>query len=764
LRLSLRFVVPLVLVLATLAYSVMPLVDRLTFRWFVKDLNLRSMLVTNTVDEPLGALIQASDTAGIKRFFARIAQDERIYAVGLCGDNAPKPIATPAFPKEISCRDLGRFADPAGQVLREAQGPLLVSVMQVAPAGDTLGNIVLVHDLSFVERRSEETKRYLFYFFVGLGVLVSLITVVVAQLSWRGWVHGMRALMRGEGLLRPARKSGEGELQPIADDLRALIRDLDAENSLRDEEQMTWSAETLRGILDRELRGQDVIVVSNREPYIHVRQDDSIIIRRPASGLVTAIEPIMRACSGTWIAHGSGSADREVVDRNDRIQVPVDDPSYQLRRLWLSKEEEEGYYYGFANEGLWPLCHIAHVRPTFRSSDWTYYERVNRKFADAVVKEANSDDPIVLVNDYHLALVPRMVREKLPDATIITFWHIPWPNPEAFAICPWRQELLDGLLGSSILGFHTQFHCNNFVDTVDRQLEARVDRETFNVSYTGQTTAVKRYPISVDWPPAPELLANSVEESRAAVRRRHGLPAEHALGVGVDRLDYTKGLEERLRAVERLLELHPEWRGKFSFIQVAAPTRASIEQYHNYEQRVRAMAARINDRFAAPHPPIILVVEHREPDEVYEYYRAADLVFVSSLHDGMNLVAKEFVAARDDDRGVLILSQFTGAARELPEALIVNPYDADQCAAALNVALTMPLRAQRARMRLMRSLVREFNVYRWAGRMLLDAATMRRRARLLSRAPRITKWGVPPDPTGVPETAQTLSSSRESIG
>ncbi|MFL5488402.1 MAG: trehalose-6-phosphate synthase [Gemmatimonadaceae bacterium] len=759
-RLSLRFIVPLVLVLAALAYSVMPLVDRLTFRWFGNDLRLRSVLVANTIDEPLRALIDANDAPAMRRFFTRIAQDERIFALGFCPISKSTPITTQTFPRRIKCAELDKFSAPADQILNEASGPLLVSIMPVASAGTTLGHIVLVHDMSFVQRRSEETKKYLYYLFVALGVVVSLITVVVAQLSWRGWVAGIRALMRGEGLLRPARRSDEGELQPIADDLRTLIRDLDAENRLRDEEQLAWTPETLRGILDRELRGQDVIMVSNREPYIHVRKGDSIAIQRPASGLVSAVEPIMRACSGTWIAHGSGTADREVVDRHDRIGVPEDEPSYELRRLWLSRPEEQGYYYGFANEGLWPLCHIAHVRPTFRSSDWTHYESVNRKFAAAVVKEAKSRDPIVLVNDYHLALVPRMVREHLPRATIITFWHIPWPNPEAFEICPWRQELLDGLLGSSILGFHTQFHCNNFVDTVDRQLEARVDRETFNVTYKGETTAVKRYPISVDWPPSLAQVAKPIGECRAAIRARHNLPSEHAIGIGVDRLDYTKGIEERLNAVARLMELHPEWIGRFTFIQIAAPTRTSIEQYKNYEQRVRALAMRINAQFSSgKFPAIELVIEHREPYQVYEYYRGADVCFVSSLHDGMNLVAKEFVASRDDDSGVLVLSQFTGASRELPEALIVNPYDADQCATALDIALTMPLRAQRARMRLMRSLIREFNVYRWAGRMLLDAATMRRRVRLLSRAPHVSKWSDESDPTATAATQATRSAT-----
>jgi len=371
----------------------------------------------------------------------------------------------------------------------------------------------------------------------------------------------------------------------------------------------------------------------------------------------------------------------------------------------------------------------------FRSADWVQYAKVNRAFAQAVRDEARSDDPIVLVHDYHLALVPRVLRESMPAATIIAFWHIPWPNPEAFAICPWREELLDGLLGSSILGFHTQFHCNNFVDTVERLIEARVDRELFSVTYKRAVTNVKRYPISVEWPSSVAAAVATVGCCRAEVRRRHGLPENQALGVGVDRLDYTKGIEERLRAVERLLEMRPEWVGRFTFIQIAAPTRNRIEQYQQYDARVRSLAERLNERFAAKDrpPPVVLCVQSHQPEQVYEYYRAADVCMVTSLHDGMNLVAKEFVSARDDERGVLILSQFTGASRELPEALIVNPYDSDQCATALHVALSMPEADQRARMRLMRGLVREFNVYRWAGRMLLDAAHMRRRDRVLER-------------------------------
>ena len=467
-RLSLRFIIPLFLALGAFAYAVVPLVDRLTLQWFERDLDLRASLIANTVQEPLQDLIRAGNRTRLLQFFTRILQDERLYALGFCPPGRGHSVATPTLPPEVRCDRLEPYSSLAGQLLKSPDGPLLVSVRSLAVDGAPAGTLVLVHDMSFVARRSAETRKYLFYFFVGLGAVVSLITVAIAQLSWRGWVQGLRALLRGEGLLRPTDEPDAPELRPIARDLRALISDLEAEHRSRDDEQLAWTPDTLRAILHGDLRGQEVMVVSNREPYIHVRHGPDITVWRPASGLVTALEPVMRACSGTWIAHGGGSADREVVDRHDRVGVPPMRAAYQLRRVWLTPEEEAGYYYGFANEGLWPLCHIAHVRPTFRTADWEQYVKVNRTFSRAVVEEAKSPDPIVLVHDYHFALLPRMIQEALPDATIVAFWHIPWPNPEAFGICPWRDELLDGLLGSTILGFHTQFHCNNFLDTVDR--------------------------------------------------------------------------------------------------------------------------------------------------------------------------------------------------------------------------------------------------------------------------------------------------------
>jgi trehalose 6-phosphate synthase len=380
---------------------------------------------------------------------------------------------------------------------------------------------------------------------------------------------------------------------------------------------------------------------------------------------------------------------------------------------------------------LWPLCHIAFVRPTFRESDWRMYQSVNERFADAVAEESKDGDPIILVQDYHFSLLPRLLRKRLPRATILTFWHIPWPNAETFSICPWKEEIIDGLLGSDVLGFHTQFHCNNFFETIDRFIESRIDRERASVMFGGHETIVRPYPISIEWPPAALATQKSIAECRKAVRERFEIGQDVMLGVGVERFDYTKGVLDRLRGVDELLTRHPEWHNRFVFVQAAAPTRSKLETYKDLQDEAVALADLINEKHGdQSYRPIRLVIRHHEPDEVFELFRASDLCVVSSLHDGMNLVAKEFVAARDDEEGVLILSHFTGASRELSEALIVNPYDPHGLGEAINEALTMPLDEQRARMRLMRALVREHNVYRWAGQMLLDAAELRRRKRV----------------------------------
>ncbi|MGE0527540.1 MAG: trehalose-6-phosphate synthase [Bdellovibrionales bacterium] len=740
-RLALSFILPLVTILGLIAYGVIPLFQSATRRWFIHDLEERSHVLVSALREPLREALDSGSPDKVSRLFSPALHENRLFAAALCTAEGVIIYKTPRLPDPIGCASAATGLQKAGvahTIVELSEGDLHVSRYPLEVAGVPQGELILTQDMGLVDRRVKDTRLYLFYLFVVLGVVVSIVTVIIAQVSWRRLTDGMASLLAG------IRRSGPKplpraavttpELLPLAKDLRALIRDLDAEHRMRDESQVSWTPKALKLILNEELAGDEIMIVSNREPYIHNYKNGQIDVSFPASGLVTALEPVMRACSGTWVAHGSGSADKDVVNRQDHVQVPPDNPTYQIRRVWLTKEEEQGYYYGFSNEGLWPLCHMAYTRPTFRTEDYEHYRRVNQKFADVVVEEARTENPVVLVQDYHLALVPRMVRNRLPQATIITFWHIPWPNPEAFGICPWREEILDGLLGSSILGFHTLYHCINFIDTVDRFLESRVDRETSTISFGGKLTAIKSYPISIEWPARWTKDLPSVEECRRHIREINAFPRNHLVGIGVDRLDYTKGILERFFAIERLLEKHPEWIGRFTFVQIAAPSRSSIPQYKDFEQEVRNQASRINKRFGdGTYMPICLKIEHHSPRQVVEYFRASEVAMVTSLHDGMNLVAKEFVAARDDERGVLILSQFTGASRELQEALVVNPYDIDQCASALNLALAMPWEEQRDRMRSMRGLIQEFNVYRWAGRMLMDAARMRQHDRLVHR-------------------------------
>ncbi|MFP5267223.1 MAG: trehalose-6-phosphate synthase, partial [Acidobacteriota bacterium] len=559
-----------------------------------------------------------------------------------------------------------------------------------------------------------------------LAVLAFGVPLLVARRVRDDWSTEVRKLLHGGGKKQPR------EFQPILSDVRELIARMADE---REDLPGQWTADRLRQILNRNLHGEKIVILANREPYSHIRSEDGgIEVQHPASGLVTALEPIMRACSGVWVAHGSGNADRETVDRSDHVRVPPEEESYHIRRIWLSEEEQQGHYYGFSNEGLWPLCHIAHTRPTFRAEDWEYYKQVNQKFSDAVCEEVDSEDPIIMVEDYHFALAPAMIRKRMPAATIIAFWHIPWPNAERMGICPWHNEILEGLLGSSIIGFHTQLHCNNFLDSVDRYLETRRDREQNAVIMHGQRTLVRPYPISLEWPVHWAEMSPEPGECRARVFQELGLKPDALLGLGVDRLDYTKGIEERLAAVEMLLDRYPKFRGRFTFVQLAEPSRTKITRYRDLNEAVELLAKRINDRFGAEdYRPVVLLRSHHEPPEVFRYYRAADLCYVSSLHDGMNLVAKEFVAARTDLRGVLILSEFTGAAQELTEALIVNPYDLVKSSDALAAALSMPEEEQLDRMQAMRSMISRFNVYRWAGKMLVDAAHLRSQERLSGR-------------------------------
>jgi len=616
--------------------------------------------------------------------------------------------------------------------------PVDVYALPLHRETDVIGSLAIVHDASYVHVESVRIWRETFLSALAHVVLIVLITLLIVRWSIAGPIartaHWMKALRTGRAASTRVKPPDLELFRPLAREVATLAASLNTARSaaelearLRESAESIWTADRLAIRIRSRLEDAQLFVVSNREPYTHVRRGKTVEVRVPASGLVTALEPVLRACGGTWVAHGSGDADMETVDQRSCLPVPPDDPHYTLRRVWLDKEEEEGYYYGFANEGLWPLCHIAHTRPLFRASDWQHYRNVNQKFADALLEEMeNVERPVVLVQDYHFALLPRLIKQKRPDARVAIFWHIPWPNPEAFRICPWQSELVDGLLGADLVGFHIQSHCNNFLHTVDRVVESRINWEHFSVQRLEHNTAVRPFPISVDFSEAKlDSQSGSAYEDRGILLKALGVDAAR-MGIGVDRIDYTKGILERFLAVERLLEKYPNYQGIFTFIQIGAPSRTHIKRYHDLQAEVEAEAERINWRFQMDGwKPIVLLNRQHNHAEIEQYYRAADLCLVTSLHDGMNLVAKEFVASRNDERGVLILSCFTGAASELRDALQVNPYDIDQTAEAIRAALEMEPQEKQMRMQQMRKIVREHNVYRWAGRLIADLCDVR---------------------------------------
>ena len=565
--------------------------------------------------------------------------------------------------------------------------------------------------------------------FVALASALSLSTLLIVRATvtrplsdLAGWAKTLRA---GQPV-PPPRAIDAKAFGPLAIEVAGLARRLyraqaaaEEEAALRLAGEAIWTEERLKQFVRARFDGSLLCVVSNREPVSHVRRGGKIVGQTPASGVVTAIEPVMRACGGVWVAHGSGDGDRETSDSRGRLALPDGDPQYTLRRVWLSDDEEQGYYYGFANEGLWPLCHVVHARPTFRAEDWRQYRAVNEKFAGALLDEIGAAPaPVVLIQDYHFALLPAMIKARRPDARVAIFWHIPWPNFEAFGICPWQDEIVAGMLSADLIGFHTQYHCNNFLETVDRGVEARIDAEHFAVVRGDHQTFVKPYPISV----APQFVEDPPTSSRRALLAGLGVSAEY-VGVGVERVDYTKGLRERFLALQRFFERHPEYRERLAFVQLAAPSRSRIQRYRELQAEVEAMVASVNRSVGTRDwRPIIYLEKHHDRRDIWPFYRFADFCMVSSLHDGMNLVAKEFVSVRDDDDGVLILSRFTGAARELRDAIVVNPYDIEAMADAILAALEMPAEQRAARMRRMRHVVREHNIYRWAGHLLDDMA------------------------------------------
>jgi len=438
----------------------------------------------------------------------------------------------------------------------------------------------------------------------------------------------------------------------------------------------------------------------------------------PAIGTISALEPIVRACSAVWIAHASGTADRGMSDKEGRILLPPGKPEYALKRLWLSREEEQGYYYGFSNEGIWPLCHFAHVRPIFRNEDWQQYIEVNAKFANAYMEEIKSSQPVLLIQDFHFASLPAMIRKLRPTTLIGLFWHIPWPNAEALRICPFSMELISGMLGADVIGFQSQIHCNNFMDSVERFLEAKVSRDQFKISYQGHSTLIKPFPASIEWPSRHQIIPGKFLADKNTVLDEFSIQPDAIIGVGVDRLDYTKGIIEKFQAIERTLQKHTQLVGKLTFIQILSPSRMHLKRYQDLSSDIQKEADRINWKYSsAAYQPILLQMEHYDGSDLARFYRAANFCYVNPIHDGMNLVAKEFVSSRNDENGVLILSCFAGSAGDLKEAIIVNPYDIDECADAIYRAVQMSPEEQRQKMKRMRDFVSTNNTFTWGYKM-----------------------------------------------
>ncbi len=713
-----------------------------------RDLDRQAAVLAESLEKTALPLVESGSTRDLQRLVDRFQDHERLAGVAVYDAQSRLLAATTnlAAPVEETCRPRRsrtrlRKAPARASTSPLGNDPLHVYALPLRTDDQLLGALAFFHNTDYIDAQSSATLHRALASVVVQTMLIVCVTLLV--LRW-GLGRPIETLAQWLGDLRTGRAGvdagpklpEENVFVPLKREAARLATSISAARAAAQQEarlrytgESLWTAERLRVAVASKLEGSRLFAISNREPYEHVWRGNAIECSVPASGLVTALEPVLRACDGTWIAQGTGSADVETVDEHGRLRVPPEHPEYTLRRVWVSPEEEQGFYFGFSNEGIWPLCHIAHTRPVFREQDWKSYREINRRFAEALLEEvADQKNPVVLVQDYHFALLPRLIKTVRPDARVAIFWHIPWPNSEAFGICPWQSELLDGLLGADLIGFHLQSHCNNFMESVDRALESRTDREHFSVKRGGHLTYVRPFPISVDFERegSSDPAGESLHMERAALLRQAGAGGATLLGVGVDRVDYTKGLPERLLALERFFEKYPAYRGKFTFVQIGAPSRMHIRRYQDLMDDVKAETDRINRRFQTDDwRPIVFLAEHHSHKEIQPFYRTADLCLVTSLHDGMNLVAKEYVAAQSSEHGVLVLSRFAGASHELVDALAVNPYDTEELAESIHRALEMAPEERRARMSRMRTYVREHNIYRWAGNLIAELAAIR---------------------------------------
>ncbi len=708
-------------------------------RRLTNDIERRSVLLAESLQETIEPYVIAKNAISLQNLVKRFANRERLMGI-IAYDNKDNTLAassnlSPQLPalRSIVTSSMDENTISTDFVHDTTNKRLYVLSKPLHNEDSVIGALVIVHNASYIDSALQDIWRNSLLRLTAYSLLITIALLILTQ-----WII-YKPITGLVNTIRSLRKSSDGEIaqtqfskhylfQPLINEVSSIHKSLiEAQSTASYEARLRlekldspWTAERLKEFTKSIIKGKEFFVVSNREPYIHIKKGNEISYIQPASGMVTAIDPLMKACGGVWIAHGSGSGDREVVNLEDKVVVPPDEPKYTLKRIWLTEEEEKGYYYGFSNDGLWPLCHGAFVEPVFRKEDWEEYQKVNGKFAKALLKEIKDvHKPLIFIQDYLFTLLPKYIKEARPDATIAIFWHIPWPSPESFRICPWRKEILSGMLGADLIAFHTQLHCNNFIDTIGKELEALIDLEQFAIQKNGHVSFVKPFPIGVAFPEDKnDRLPLNKEERKKLLEDLKTYPTEY-IGVGIDRMDYTKGIPERFKAIERFLEKNPRYKEKFTFIQIAPSSRATIPSYQHYSQTVYKELERINNAFRTKHwKPIVFINKHQGRKEINKIYRLGNICLVTSLDDGMNLVAKEYVAARSDEKGVLILSQFTGASRELKEALIINPYDIEKTAESIKIGLEMPQSEQTKRMRKLRESIKNNNIYRWSAEII----------------------------------------------
>ena len=698
------------------------------------DLQYRTRLLADSLKESIEPNIAGNSTTTLPRIVDKFADRERIVGMAVFNNRGVPLAASKEMPRGlIENPDFVFVAldkgEPSGLFENIDGAARYLFVLPLYERDAIVGALVTLQDAAYIDAVVTDIwNRNIIRLLVYIAVFSAAIVLLIRWALYK-------ILKRFAESVKTARVNKTGKtplggpffLKPLASEISKIHMSLaQARFAASEEARMRlekldspWTAERLREFVKAHLKDRPIFVVSNLEPYMHRKIKNNIHYFVPPSGLVTALNPVMEACGGMWIARSYGDADRETSDKDGKIAVPPDDPKYMLKRVWLTDAQIKGYHTGFSNEGLWPLCLMVHTRPVFRANDWKEYVEVNNLFAASVLKEIeNIREPFILVQDYHLSLLPGLLKKARPDAKVALFWHLPWPSPEQFSICPWRKEILKGLLGADIIGFHTQQFCNNFIDTVGKEVESLIDLERFAITHAEHTSVIKPFPLSINFTGGN---ATDVGADRTLLEDL-GITTP-LLGLGVDKMDYVKGIVERFQGIEQFLLSHPSYTNKFTFLQIAPLCRTDMEVYRNYEETVTAEAERINKAIGTgTWKPIVLVKKEYSHTQLTSLYRLTHVLLITSLHEGMNLVAKEFAAARNDEAGVLILSPFTGASRELKGALTINPYSTMQVAEAAATALTMSKTEQRQRMKSLRTTVRDYNIYRWAAEFIRAVA------------------------------------------